>query len=217
MLIVFPLKGRGQSTRLVEMYNQVHKEEAGRRRWIQLGSTGVWKGEGWLDRHSPVDMSSERAVAEEELLALVGKNACILNLAGLWGGERNPQNWVSRVAKTKADVKGKGALHLVHGEDVARAIVGCLEEWEGVGVGRWIVCDLRTWDWWDLILGWEGGTKDGGLGEGSHSEYGKWVLELMEEQEVRALPRGRELLGRCLDGREFWKKVRIVPRTTLLQ
>ncbi|KAI4283981.1 MAG: hypothetical protein L6R38_001774 [Xanthoria sp. 2 TBL-2021] len=217
VLIVFPLKGRGQSTRLVEMYNNVHKEEAGRRRWIQLGSTGVWKGEGWLDRHSPVDLSSERAVAEEELLTLVGKNACILNLAGLWGGERNPRNWVSRVAKTKEDVQRKGALHLVHGEDIARAIIGCLEKWEGVGAGRWIVCDLRTWDWWDLILGWDGGKKDGGLEEGRNPEYGKWVLELMEEQEVRALPRGREILGRCLDGREFWKKVGTVPQRTLLQ
>ncbi|KAL8849097.1 MAG: hypothetical protein Q9221_005901 [Calogaya cf. arnoldii] len=218
VLIVFPLKGQGQSTRLVEMYNNVHKEKACKRRWIQLGSTGVWKGEGWLDRRSPIDLSSERAVAEQELLALVGKRACILNLAGLWGGERNPRNWVSRVAKTKEDVKGKGALHLAHGDDVARAVVGCLEKWDGVGAGRWIVCDLRTWDWWDLILGWEDGRKDGGRAvDGNNLEYGKWVLELMEEQDVGALPRGREMLGRCLDGREFWKKVGIVPKRTLLQ
>ena len=209
VLIVFPLKGRGQSTRLVEMYNNVHKEGAGMRKWIQLGSTGVWKGERWMDRHSPIDLSSERAVAEQELLALMGTRACILNLAGLWGGERNPRNWVSRVAKTKDDVKGKGALHLVHGEDVARAVVGCLEKWEGVGGGRWIVCDLRTWDWWNLILAWED--------ERQGPEYGQWVLELMEEQEVRALPRGRELLGRVLDGRDFWKKVGAVPKRTLLQ
>ncbi|KAL8995278.1 MAG: hypothetical protein Q9169_004951 [Polycauliona sp. 2 TL-2023] len=217
VMIVFPLKGRGQSTRLVEMYNNVHLEGAGRRRWIQLGSTGVWKGQGWLDRHSPIDPSSERAVAEAELLALMGKRACILNLAGLWGGERHPRNWVPRVAKTKEDVKAKGALHLVHGEDVASAIVGCLEEWEGVEAERWIVCDLRTWDWWDLILGWADGRKDEGLGEGKPLEYGKWVLELMEEQEVGALPRGREMLGRCLDGRDFWRRIAAVPKRTLLQ
>ncbi|KAL8672331.1 MAG: hypothetical protein Q9168_003184, partial [Polycauliona sp. 1 TL-2023] len=93
VLIVFPLKGRGQSTRLVEMYNNVHNEGAGMRKWIQLGSTGVWKGDGWMDRHSPIDLSSERAVAEQELLALMGTRACILNLAGLWGGERIPRNW----------------------------------------------------------------------------------------------------------------------------
>ena len=215
VLIVFPLKGRGQSTRLVEMYDGVHKEAAGKRKWIQLGSTGIWKGEGWLDRHSPIDLSSERAVAEEELLATLKRRSCVLNLAGLWGGERHPRNWVSRVAKTKEDVKGKGALHLVHGEDVARAVVGCLEKWEEVRARRWIVCDLRSWDWWDLILGWADGRKD--EGEGQNLEYGKWVLELMEEQKVRSLPRGKDRLGRCLDGREFWEKVAEVPRKTLLQ
>ncbi|KAL8729583.1 MAG: hypothetical protein Q9166_004663 [cf. Caloplaca sp. 2 TL-2023] len=216
LLIVFPLKGRGQSTKLVEMYDKVHEAEAGKRRWIQLGSTGVWKGGGWLDRHSPVDLDNARAVAEEELLALVGKGACVLNLAGLWGGERQPRNWVSRVAKTKDDVKGKGALHLVHGEDVARAVVGCLEKWESVGGGRWIVNDLRTWDWWDLILGWSSGAREKkGKGE-DILEYGKWVLELMEEGQVKALPRGRDMLGRVLDGREFWKAVGVVPGESLM-
>ncbi|KAL8790436.1 MAG: hypothetical protein Q9213_000588 [Squamulea squamosa] len=215
VLIVFPLRGQGQSTRLVEMYNRVHKEEEGERRWIQLGSTGIWKGSGWLDRHSTIDLGSERAVAEEELLALLEKMSCILNLAGLWGEERHPRNWVERVAKTKEDVKGKGALHLIHGEDVARAVVGCLKAWESVGGERWIVCDLRSWDWWDLIWGWKGGQEDGA--EEEKSEYGRWVLELMEENDIRALPRGRELLGRCLDGRQFWKKVGLLPKRTLLQ
>ncbi|KAI4132130.1 MAG: hypothetical protein LQ338_000884 [Usnochroma carphineum] len=207
VLITFPLKGQGQSTRLVEMYESVHSEGKERRRWIQLGSTGVWKGEGWLDRHSPVDVGNPRTVAEEELLALLGKQACVLNLAGLWGGDRDPRNWVERVAKRKEDVKGKGALHLVHGEDVARGIVGCLGKgWEGVGGERWVVDDLRGWDWWDLILGWKG----------QEGEYGTWVLELMEEEGVRALPRGRERLGRVLDGREFWKTVGLVPSRSLL-
>jgi hypothetical protein len=34
-------------------------------------------------------------------------NGCVLNLAGLYGGERDPKNWVTRVAKTKDEVKGK--------------------------------------------------------------------------------------------------------------
>ncbi|KAL9604344.1 MAG: hypothetical protein Q9219_000532 [cf. Caloplaca sp. 3 TL-2023] len=207
VLITFPLKGRGQSTRLVEMYDGVHAKGKDKRRWIQLGSTGVWKGDGWHDRHSPVDLGNPRAVAEEELLALCGTQACVLNLAGLWGGkQRHPRNWVGRVARTKEDVRGKGALHLVHGEDVARGVVGCLERWEGgVEGGRWLVDDLRGWDWWDLMLGWEG-----------EKEYGIWVAELMVEEEVRALPRGREMLGRVLDGREFWSKVGMVPVKTLL-
>ncbi len=201
------------------MYNRVHKMGESKRKWIQLGSTGVWKGEGWLDRHSAIDLSQERAAAEEELLALEGKRACILNLAGLWGGERHPRHWVERVAKTKEDVKGKTTLHLVHGEDVARAIVGCLEKWEAVGAGRWIVCDLRSWDWWDLILGWGGAKEDAAVaGEGKTPTYREWVLELMEEQNIRALPRGREnIQGRYLDGREFWTKVGLAPKKSLLQ
>lgn len=205
ILITFPLKGKGQSTNLVEMYNSVHAQGKEDRKWIQLGSTGVWKGEGWHDRHSPIDMDNQRGVAEEELLSLCGKQACVLNLAGLWGGVRQPKNWISRVAKSKEDVKGKGALHLVHGEDVGRGVLGCLEKWENVGRGRWLVDDLRGWDWWDLILAWEG-----------EGEFGRWVVELMEEEGVRALPRGRERLGRVLDGREFWRKVEMVPSKSLL-
>lgn len=199
------------------MYDKAHSEGARKRRWIQFGSTGVWKGEGLLDRHSPVDLDNARAVAEEELLALVGKRGCILNLAGLWGGERQPRNWVPRVAKTKEDVKGKGALHLVHGEDVARAVVGCLGKWESVGGERWIVNDLRSWDWWDLILGWSLGSaaKAGAEKEGIE-KYGRWVVELMEEEGVTALPRGKEMLGRYLDGRDLWKAVELVPGRSLL-
>lgn len=214
ILITFPLKGPRQSTRLVSLYNTAHEEEGGeedprrRRRWIQLGSTGVWKGgSGWVDRRAPVDGDNARAVAEAELLSVLGDRACVLHLAGLWGGERDPRGWVERVARSKADVKGKGALHLVHGEDVARAVVGAMGHWGEVGGERWIVDDLRGWDWWDLILGWKG---EGG-------EYGKWVLELMEEEGVRALPRGKERLGRVLDGREFWGKVGMVPSRSLLR
>jgi hypothetical protein len=57
-----------------------------------------------------------RAIAEDELRDL---GACVLDLAGLYGGEHDPKNWVMRVATTKEQVKGKLALHLVHGADVA--------------------------------------------------------------------------------------------------
>ncbi|KAL8776014.1 MAG: hypothetical protein Q9194_003441 [Teloschistes cf. exilis] len=214
ILVTFPLKGQGQSTRLVESYDRVHAQDKITSNWIQLGSTGIWKGSSWQDRHSPIDLSNPRAIAEEELLALLGKRACVLNLAGLWGGERQPRNWVSRVAKTKEEVRAKGAVHLVHGEDVASGVVGCVDGgWEGVSGERWIVDDLRGWEWWDLILGWCGG--DDKIGE-EKLEYGKWVLELMEEEGVKALPRDREKLGRLLDGREFWVKLGIVPVKSLL-
>lgn len=141
-------------------------------------------------------------MAEDELLALRGADACVLELAGLYGGERRPRDWVGRVAGCKEAVGRKGAVHLVHGDDVARAVVGVLEGgWGRVGGRRWIVSDLRVYDWWDLIMSW------GREGEGEGREYRKWVVELMREEGVRALPREKEALGRVLDGRGFWEAI----------
>ena len=178
-------------------------------RWIQLGSTGIFKGEGWSDEGSEYERENGRAVAEDELLALWGGRACVLDLAGLYGGERQPRGWVGRVARTKEEVRGKGGVHLIHGRDVARGIVLVLGGFEGVGGRRWIVCDLRVYDWWELILSWgrEGRESVVGEGEGEGLQYEKWVLELMEEEGPRALPRDGERLGRKLDGRGFWKAV----------
>jgi len=61
-------------------------------------------------------------MAEDELLELGG---CVLNLSGLWGGERNVRHWVDRVASTKEMLKSKKSLHMVHGEDVAGVLSAC--------------------------------------------------------------------------------------------
>lgn len=192
--------------------------------WIQLGSTGTWSSseEGWVDESTPFDKTNERAVAEQTLLDLChghststkekAGEACILSLAGLWGGARDPRNWVVRVAKTKEDVNGKKVVHLIHGSDVARAIAACLEreKWEKVRGKRWIVMDLRVNDWWNLMMAWGGG------GEEGEDQYRKWVRELMTEEGVRALPREIGSLGRKLDGRGFWAAVDIEPRKCVL-
>lgn len=197
-------------------------------RFIQLGSTGIWQSpkgtpstapaptpaapaprtdnDPWVTRHSPYTLTP-RAIAEDELRALGG---CVLNLAGLWGGARQPRNWVGRVAATKDAVRGKGALHLVHGADLARAVVAIVEGgegmWERVGGGRrWMVTDGWVYDWWGLLRGWAEGEG------GEVSEQAGWVGELMGEVGVRALPRGVEVLGRGYDSREFWEVVGLVP------
>ena len=115
-----------------------------------------------------------------------------------------------RVARCKEDVRAKGALHLVHGEDVARGVVGVVllggeGGWGKVGGRRWIVCDLRVYDWWDLIMGWGGEVEV--EGERERVEYRRWVMELMREEGMRALPREKEALGRVLDGRDFWEAI----------
>lgn len=61
-----------------------------------------------------------RAIAEDELRGFGG---CVLNLSGLWGGARQPKNWIDRVAATKEQLKDKTSLHMVHGLDVARGII----------------------------------------------------------------------------------------------
>lgn len=227
VLITFPLKGSEESKVITQAYSTTHGLQA---RFIQLGSTGIWKEDPsqkpWLDRQSPYDSKDARAVAEDVLRALGG---CVLNLAGLWGGERDPRHWVDRVATTKAAVRGKTSLHMIHGEDVARVIVWliyrCNEEdgWEKFGKGqRWMVTDGFVYDWWSLFAGWadtaaqKDKDEEGGQDEVMMEEYGpsnqaKWVYELLEEEGVRALPRGPERLGRCYDSRELWKTLKIAP------
>ncbi|KEF63070.1 uncharacterized protein A1O9_01046 [Exophiala aquamarina CBS 119918] len=237
VLITFPLRGRGLSTKLLSMYHKTHDHTASSviskerdPRWIQLGSTGIYTHPGWSDESSPIDETNDRAIAEMELIELGG---CVMNLAGLYGSGRQPKNWVSRVAKTKEQLAGKGALHLIHGRDVARGLVGVIKK-STVDDGhaqlfgrRWIVADGVSYDWWTLVWNWMGHidsaeTKEGGdgePGEGNQQEeksrYRRWVLELMDEQNVKALPRDMELLGRKLDSRAFWRAIDIVPEMSL--
>jgi hypothetical protein len=202
ILITFPLKGTGQSKKLTEMYHTTHPDT--KPRWIQLGSTGIFTNEGWSTHKSPYDKKNARAIAEDELLAC--SIATVLNLAGLYDDEiRRPQNWVPRVAKTKADVKGKQSLHLIHGKDVARAIVACHGNFATVKGQRWILTDLFSYDWWGLLMSWGGKLEDG-------SEVRNVVLEVMSEAGVGALPRGHGKIGRTLDATDFWKAVRIAPQ-----
>jgi len=77
-----------------------------------------------------------------------------------------------------------------------------------------------VYDWWDLASAWgEAHTKSNGYhGEqveekvcvGKGPQPGR-VRELMNEEGVRALPRGPELLGRLLDSRDFWNTFGLEP------
>ncbi|KAG6359001.1 hypothetical protein INS49_012521 [Diaporthe citri] len=222
VLITFPLKGKGQSALLTKAYAETHGGEGRTFRFIQLGSTGIWQSDSrtppWLDRRSPYKADGQRAVAEDELLGLGG---CVLDLAGLWGGERDVKHWVDRVATTKEAVRAKTSLHMVHGVDVARVIGAVVQAggkgtaeggegggWDSVGKGqRWMVTDGFVYDWWSLFASWSS------IGENSSEpiKQAKWVYELMREDGVRALPRSMEALGRCYDSRELWETLGITP------
>jgi len=212
VLITFPLTGHGQSRTIIEGYKGAHGKKGEGARFVQLGSTGIWQIKQktlWVSRRSPYDTHNSRAIAEDELLSLGG---CVLNLAGLWGGERDPKKWVDRVAKTKEDVQGKKSLHMVHGLDVARAIVAVTENWNKSFGQRWMVTDGFVYDWWALMAGWaDAKNEDSDQADREPLEQAKWVFELMKEEKVWALPRSMETLGRCYFGREFWDAFGLVP------
>lgn len=146
----------------------------------------------------------------------------MLNLAGLWGGERDPKNWVDRVANTKEEVKSKKSLHLVHGLDVARAVIAVMGNWYSSKSQRWMLTDGFVYDWYSLFVGWTEQKKEdeaeGSVVRPPHqkvddlpSKQAQWVYELMEEEKIWALPRSMETLGRCYYGREFWTTFKLAP------
>jgi len=211
VLITFPLTGEGQSKALISGYQSAWggKSSHGGIHFIQLGSTGIWQisqESCWTSRKSPYNTSNSRAIAEDELISLGG---CVLNLSGLWGGERDPRNWVSRVAKSKDEVKAKASVHLVHGVDVARAILAVMSKWDSAKKQRWMLTDGLVYDWWTLFARWA--DVKGDDVDPQPSNQAKWVYELMVENDVKALPRSAETLGRCYDSREFWTTFGLTP------
>lgn len=217
VLITFPLTSAEQADFLIKSYEDGHGKAPHPTRFIQLGSTGIWQIPQktiWVSRRSPYNTSMPRAVAEDAVLKHGG---CVLNLAGLWGGQRDPSTWVDRVAKTKEDVKGKKSLHLVHGLDVSRAIVAVIGNWEAAKGQRWMLNDGFVYDWWALFVGWAEPKKQGDAGAAGDkvddmpSHQARWVFELMGEEKIWALPRSMEVLGRCYFGREFWDTFKLAP------
>lgn len=250
IIITFPLTGLGPSRLLAETYETTHVRSSsspdglGTFQFIQLGSTGVWQPSGplatpstgtdnldsrgpddsiWVTRHSPLVLpSAPRTIAESELLSLGG---CVLHLAGLWDGvTRIPSRWIDRVTSSKDALRSKGSLHMIHGVDVARAILAVSQsdkaKWDKKCRGqRWMLTDGFVYDWWSLVMGWADVKKEGqqesngeeGAGKGEPTKQAKWVYELMIEEGVRGLPRSMEQLKRCYDTREFWSTFDLVP------
>lgn len=105
---------------------------------------------------------------------------------------------------------------MIHGIDVSRAILAVHHNFDRATGQRWLLTDLRVYDWWDLASAWgervsrEKHPDEDESGEGWGPQP-KWVRELMDEEGVRALPRGVERLGRGLDSREFWSTFELQP------
>ena len=201
VLVTFPLKSHGQSKTIVGLYRSVH---GAKNNWIQLGSTEIFNQlpNSYSTEDSPYDKSNTRAIAEDELIGLGG---CALDLSGLYGGKRVPRTWLPRLGKSKDDVRKRGAVHFIHGEDVARAIIATHRKF--TPGKRWILADLRVYDWYDLIMSFSamvGDDEENQRVQETKQQFAKWVGELMEEENIRALPREMGVLGRKLDSRGFW-------------
>lgn len=205
VVITFPLRGAEQCHALCAAYES-HVRHAVR--FVLLGSTGAFVQDGtatttgscYIDRHAAVKRQEPRVEAEECLLR-ESDQSVVLNLAGLYGGARDPRTWLARVARDKAALHAKGSLHLVHGADVARAILAVVRSKR---TGRYLVTDLHTHDWWHIAL--RHGARQG------ETPHATWASELVVESTVvRALPRSHEQLARVLDSREFWQDFGLAP------
>lgn len=80
----------------------------------------------------------------------------MLDLAGLWGGERNPRHWIERVAATKEQLAEKKSLHLIHGLDVARGILGVHGNWKRMAGERFVseLVKMVLPKDWPVVLIW---------------------------------------------------------------
>ena len=232
VLITFPVKGKEAMGRFVRRYKETHSDET-ETQWILLGSTGVYsapstaggpRGFQWFDNTSPCNTYNERWEAEEALLHEF--NGCVLNLAGLYGEpERDGKIWERAVPKSKEKLREKKNVHFIHGADVARVILrvdekGIASQQSGnsdSGGSRWLVSDGRVYDWWELV--WDNSEQLEKTLEKDETErrgkqglrYREWVLELMKEEGVRALPRPLEMFERGLDSRAVWTSLGITP------
>ncbi|KAL9931934.1 hypothetical protein V8E36_009249 [Tilletia maclaganii] len=212
IIIVFPIKNKEVMRFFVDAYHARFPSTP--TRWIQLGSSGIWLS-GQNDSDSPIDPTNPRGQAEHVLLTLndssLSRQTTVLNLAGLYGGSRHPINFARKVAPSKVALSRKGSLHLVHGIDVARAlicVIGSTPDSQLWG-RRWIITDTNVYDWWKLILSFE------------LPEAGQWVKELMAEYNIRSLPRPiatapdqgpPPYIDRALDGSQFWHTVNDRPK-----
>lgn len=214
VLVTFPLLDKEAPEVLKRLYAMTHPG-GGDAQFVLLGSSGEYKGKGWFDRHSVIEgEGSPRWQAEQALLEMGG---CVLNLSGLMGEPvRDGRIWKYALpeAKGKEGLRGKGSVHFVHGKDVSRGLLAVHGNWEKARGQRWLLTDGRVYDWWDLVWknarGLDGRCSCEGPGK-REGWYRRWVRELMREQDVRALPRDGEVLGRRLDSRQFWETFGNVP------
>lgn len=212
VLVTFPLMGGKQVDDLFGRYlstssSEVDEAKLDRKKakLVLLGSTRAFEGLGATrdEKFMNPAILPERSEAERELINRY--KGTVLNLAGLWGRERQPRGFIQNVFGPNGErVNQAFSLHLIHGSDVARAVLKMNEETE-LEAGRWIVTDTKVYDEWEIGL-WKGWTSDATRSA---------IEKAMAEQGVKKLPRPNDALKRWLDSTEFWRRFGLEPKKML--
>ena len=100
------------------------------RRIVVLGSTSAYDAPSqsteypppWIDESAPIDLTKPRVQGEEFLRTNCG--AIVLRVAGIYGPERNPLDWIrqGRVGSSRKYV------NLIHVEDLAAICLAAIEK-----------------------------------------------------------------------------------------
>ncbi|KAI9266698.1 hypothetical protein BDA99DRAFT_506451 [Phascolomyces articulosus] len=205
-LITFPIISSECITALMNAYESKYGSET---QWILLSSTRPFSGNP-SDRHGPIDSLKDTSGRMNGEAVILKQGGTVLHLSGLWGGQRQPRNWVPRFATQQA-IRGKlltRQLHLIHGKDVARAIVAVHQQFNKAKGERWVATDGGCYDWIQLFLAWA-----------SDEQIGI-ARDLAEEDNIcrQALGDGslEDIVARGgvrprLDSRDFWDTFQLEP------
>lgn len=118
------------ATPLEQVQAFAHTLDARARRIVVLGSTSAYEVSdhsteyppAWIDESAPIDLSKSRVQGEEYLREHHG--AIVLRVAGIYGPDRNPLNWIrqSRITPSRKYV------NLIHAEDLAAICLAAIEK-----------------------------------------------------------------------------------------
>ncbi|KAI7851589.1 hypothetical protein BDC45DRAFT_445264 [Circinella umbellata] len=210
VLITFPVLSQVCMTALINSYESKY---GGKTQWVLLSSTRPFSGNP-SDRHGPIDSSKDTSGRMNGEYVILKRGGTVLHLSGLWGAQRQPRNWVPRFATEQA-IRGKllaRQLHLIHGKDVARAILSIHQQFDKAIGERWIATDGGCSDWIQLFLAW-----------GSEEQI-KTARDLVNNDSVCRQTLGdgslEDIVARGgvmsrLDSRDFWNTFQLHPNEFL--
>jgi hypothetical protein len=114
------------------------------------------KNLGEVSIHSRVNLKSTRTLRQNKLLK---EGSCVLHLAGIWGENRDPLNWL------KKDLISKDRLgvNLIHENDILKVLIGISNNFDDFKAQREILVDSQSYTWVNII---SSGIKKGMLAAG---------------------------------------------------